>query len=238
MMTQEQREKVNARLSEKLDPAAIRERKGRGKTSLSYVEGHYVIRRLNEIFGFGGWSDDVIEVVQLADLHRTDSEGRPKVEPQFRATVALNVSGLRPDGRDWSTTDVGYGGGDHEKGVKEAVTDALKRCARKLGDGFGLALYEKPDEDGNRTHVAAPEKKAKAPSARAVKAAADDAVEAEVAAVVASIEQAGGDAAKLDEIKGRIKAMKASAGPERFATMVDAWKAAVGARTSEQTKGA
>ena len=129
---------IDAQLAAPLRAEHVRQREGGRGMSLSYVEGHYVIRRLNDIFGFGGW-ESAIE--KLEDLP-ADAKGRP----QCRAIVTLRAG-------SWACSDVGYGGGDHEKACKEAVTDALKRCARNLGDGFGLALYEKPDEDGKRSRV-------------------------------------------------------------------------------------
>jgi recombination DNA repair RAD52 pathway protein len=59
--------------------------------------------------------------------------------------------------------DVGYGDGSdktnpgkaHELAAKEAVTDALKRCAKNLGMSMGLALYDKTQEnvdEGSGTH--------------------------------------------------------------------------------------
>ncbi len=216
------RARVEALLGEKLASEHVRERQGGGGKTLSYVEGIYVIRRLNHIFGYGGWRDSVVEMTQVAD----DAKGKP----QFRAIVELVVAGLGPDGRDWMVSDVGFGSGDHEKGPKEAVTDALKRCARRLGDSLGGSLYEKPDEDGNRSGVAAPEPK-KRPSARAKK---EDAAVPEIELVLAEI-QGASDAASMEAIKQRIVAMKAEIGVEQYAGMVDAWKAKMKFRQSAET---
>ena len=103
-----------------------------------YIEGWHAINEANRIFGFDGWSytTELKEVSQL-----TNANGNIEIGYICKCTVeALGVT----------RQDIGYGSGAakkpgdaHEGAVKEAVTDALKRCLRSYGNVFGLALYDK-----------------------------------------------------------------------------------------------
>ena len=139
-----------ARLSAPLDNAEVSTRQQSGKT-LSYVEGHYCIRKANEIFGPAGWTrrTEQMECVAEREFPGTGKhKGKTGYFVAYRAHC--NVSVKTVDG--WIDTDGwGYGeattyiniGQGHESAVKEAETDAMKRALMRLGDPFGLALYDK-----------------------------------------------------------------------------------------------
>lgn len=104
---------------------------------LSYVEGWYVKDKANEIFGFDGWSMHTHEVVLMGETQ--DAKGTFKVG--YRCKVTITALGVSRDG-------IGFGTGYakcpvecHEKAVKEAETDAMKRAFTSFGDQFGLSLY-------------------------------------------------------------------------------------------------
>jgi len=107
--------------------------------SLSYIEGHHVIREANRIFGYDGWS---VSVESLSLTHcGENAKGNQVVSAQ--ALVVVSALGC-------TRHDVGYGSGvaksiaDANEGAgKEAVTDAMKRAFRTFGDQFGNALYDK-----------------------------------------------------------------------------------------------
>lgn len=133
MITEEQRQKLN----EDLPPDAVAKRQGGGK-QLSYVQGWWVIDRLNEIFGPGGWSYRC-SVERVYD--GTNEKGQYVCTYLGRCVLTVG---------DCVIEDVGAGQGDAtkpgdaiEKAAKEAATDALKRCAKSLGRSMGLALYDK-----------------------------------------------------------------------------------------------
>jgi DNA recombination protein Rad52 len=127
-----------------LDPAVVKPA-GNGVKG-DYIEGWHAINEANRIFGFDGWSytTELKEVSQL-----TNQNGNIEIGYICKCTVeALGVT----------RQDIGYGSGAakkagdaHEGAVKEAVTDALKRCLRSYGNVFGLALYDK-----SRANVSAP----------------------------------------------------------------------------------
>lgn len=166
MLTKEQ----IAKLQEPLAADAVRQREaGKGQT-LDYVDGFYVFDRMNEIFGPGAWGYTMPHgpPTKVAQWEST-KDGKTRTHVAYTATVELYVRGTsgdddtKPDGLRWfdstPVTDVGFGSGidvdpgaAHEKAIKEAVTDAVKRCARTLGRSMGLALYDK-----NKEHVEGPE---------------------------------------------------------------------------------
>jgi DNA recombination protein Rad52 len=119
---------------------------GAGK-KLDYLEGWYVIARLNEVLGQGNWEYG-IKTLQL--VHSGETNGKQTVH--YLATVELKAM---VGGHHAYFSDVGYGDGSdkynigkaHELAAKEAVTDAVKRCAKNLGMSLGLALYDKSQEN-------------------------------------------------------------------------------------------
>lgn len=124
-------------LDEKISREVISKRDGGGGRKLDYLEGWYVIDRLNQVFGHLGWSKEIIDVKLL------DS---PK--PSYLVKVRLTV---KVEGETKITEGYGYGSdksalNPHELAIKEAVTDALKVAAKDLGMSMGLALYDKSQE--------------------------------------------------------------------------------------------
>ncbi|MCM2420281.1 Rad52/Rad22 family DNA repair protein [Streptomyces sp. RKAG293] len=118
----------------------------------SHLEAWDDRRWLNRVFGFGGWSDETLELVCVAQMEI--NPGRWTVI--YRAQVRLTVRTI--DGRTLSTwDDAAMGdsrnqpalGAAHDQAMKTALSQALKRCAVNLGDQFGLSLYN----DGSRAAV-------------------------------------------------------------------------------------
>ena len=135
-----------AALEAPLDPAVVVKPTGQFGPKGDYIEGWHAINEANRIFGFDGWS----YVTELKEVcQATNDKGNIEISYICKCTVeALGVT----------RQDIGYGSGAakkagdaHEGAVKEAVTDALKRCLRTFGNPFGLALYDK-----SRANVSAP----------------------------------------------------------------------------------
>jgi DNA recombination protein Rad52 len=145
-LTSAQIEELRAPLAEN----RIRTRKGRGGGQFQYLAGHDAKRRANEIFGFGRWGAEVVEVVEDALVGVVNDKGTEGWHVAYRAVVRVTVAGCEP------VSDVGYGDGveygpaavatARELAMKEAVTDAMKRALTQYGDQFGLILYAKEDE--------------------------------------------------------------------------------------------
>lgn len=127
-------EEGRAKLKQDLPRGEVKTRSQANQT-LSYVDGRYVIERLNEVFGHDGWSVEYgIPIVIQGD--------RPVIYVQ----VTLRAMGV-------TRGDVGVGlaaknaGDALETAIKAAFTDGLKRAARTLGASVGLALYDKNQND-------------------------------------------------------------------------------------------
>lgn len=156
------REQIEKDLDANIPRDVIEQREGGGSRKLSYLAGWYVIDRMNKIFGADGWSYDVTE---LRCVHQGKIPGKyGEVESaSYVATVQLFAQ-FQGDSNAKRVTDVGFGNGTdksdpgkpHELATKEAVTDAIKRCAKSLGMSLGLALYDKSGEFVDDTPKEAP----------------------------------------------------------------------------------
>jgi recombination DNA repair RAD52 pathway protein len=145
-----------------LNPSRVSKR-SQGGQSLSYLEAWDVKAHLIRIFGFGGWSAEVIESSLAFEEEVKTRSGSDAWSVGYKVTMRLTVFGVaqtvdvrgRRD-RDAVYTEAAVGsavlpsrGDAHDMAVKTAESDALKRCAINLGDQFGLGLY-----DGGSTRAA------------------------------------------------------------------------------------
>lgn len=135
-------EKQNKLLQQDLDRARVASRSQSGM-SLSYLEGYDVIDTANQIFGFDGWSYVVTKLEKVSETK--NAKGNAVIAYIAQVKVSVNAGGDMV-----IKEDVGFGngiskdiGGAYESATKEAVTDALKRALRSLGNQFGNALYDK-----------------------------------------------------------------------------------------------
>ncbi|EPQ52213.1 Rad52/22 double-strand break repair protein [Gloeophyllum trabeum ATCC 11539] len=127
----------------KLGPEFISQRPGPGGgPKLTYAEGWKIINLANEVFGFNGWSSNVVSLT--TDFIDFSEESR-------RYTVGVTAI-VRVTLRDGAFhEDIGYGmlenskskGAALDKCKKEAVTDAIKRALRNFGNLLGNCLYDK-----------------------------------------------------------------------------------------------
>lgn len=129
---------IKEQLETPIPKDCISQRAGGGGIKLSYVSGRYVKQRLNEIFGWDGWSYTVREVKLFPE--------------ECTAFVHLTLTvkcGPRSDdgfGDELYRDGLAYGHGrksaeGFDFAIAEAVTDALKRAAVSLGQNLGLELY-------------------------------------------------------------------------------------------------
>ncbi|KAJ9120757.1 hypothetical protein QFC22_002688 [Naganishia vaughanmartiniae] len=133
---------LQSRLSKKLGPEYITKRPGPGGgPKLSYVEGWKVINLANEVFGFNGWSSQIMSL-------NTDFIDEP-TQGRYNVGISAIIRIILRDGTFHE--DTGYGQCDNTKGKgaaldkakKEAVTDAVKRTLRSFGNVLGNCLYDK-----------------------------------------------------------------------------------------------
>jgi hypothetical protein len=110
-----------AALAREFDPKTeVRQFTGRGGQTFDYIEDETVMDRLDEVLGVGEWSITV-EPISLAD-------GVVKVT-------------LRALGQTFEDFGYASNAGPNAEGLKEAVSDGIRRCGRFLG--IGRYLYRK-----------------------------------------------------------------------------------------------
>ena len=137
-------QKQDDQLKQLLDPKHIKKRQG-----FSYIEGCYTIQRANDIFGYDGWSREMVTPPSLIMVHEVKSSDKP---PRDGWKVAYSCA-YRVRVGSQVVEDIGFGENvsyispieAHETAIKASVTDALKRCLRSFGDQFGNELYDKTD---------------------------------------------------------------------------------------------
>jgi DNA recombination protein Rad52 len=109
---------------------------------LSYVEGWFTIAEANRIFGFDGWDRETLET---SCVWQGRSAGTTACSYTARVRITVRV-GEKCITREGSGFGMGTGttsGEAHEKALKEAETDAMKRALVTFGNRFGLALYDR-----------------------------------------------------------------------------------------------
>lgn len=141
------------KLDEKIPVSAVSQRDGGSGRKLDYLEGQYVIQRMNEVFGHGNWAYDSLVTLIREDVLSKQNKFTKKEETTYSAHYFAKVKLLvkYANGETTEFADYGYGDGSdkvapgkaHELAIKESVTDALKRCCKNLGLSMGLALYDK-----------------------------------------------------------------------------------------------
>jgi DNA repair and recombination protein RAD52 len=133
---------LQSRLEKQLGPEYISSRAGPSGQKVHYLAAEKCIQLANEVFGFNGWSSQIMDVqVDFVDEN-----------PQtFKVSLGLSVI-VRVTLRDGTFhEDVGYGHMENckgkaaafEKAKKEGTTDALKRALRNFGNVLGNCIYDK-----------------------------------------------------------------------------------------------
>ncbi len=114
------------------------------------LAGWDVAAHMNRMFGFGGWEKEILALDLICEKRGTDLGLVDKKNwyVTYRCMLRLRV---RSQGElVCEIDDVATGTAQnqpsladaHDLACKNAVTYALKRCAKDLGDQFGLSLYK------------------------------------------------------------------------------------------------
>lgn len=116
----------------------------------SHVAGWEIAAHLTRMFGFGGWEKEILELTCVAEEHAPEWNDKKNWFVTYRCHLRLRVYdaggflAVQIDDVGTGTSPNLPGRGDaHDFAAKNAVTYALKRCAKDLGDQFGLSLYDK-----------------------------------------------------------------------------------------------
>lgn len=112
--------------------------------SFSYLEGWDVKATLIRVFGFGGFSAEVLNnhIVDQREVE-VGQQKKPGWQVSILSTVRLTI---HQTGAVYTETAIATSsqpslGDAMDMAIKSASTDALKRAATYLGTQFGLSLY-------------------------------------------------------------------------------------------------
>ncbi len=135
-------------LGKPLSRSAVKSREQSGR-KLSYIEGWHVIAEANRIFGFDGWSRETVDLKCVSERERTVGANKA---PGWGVTYIAKVRVTAANNLIREGCGTGHGidrdcGQAHESALKEAETDAMKRALMTFGNPFGLALYDKTQEN-------------------------------------------------------------------------------------------
>ena len=116
---------------------------------MSYVEGYEIRAELNRIFGFGRWSEEVLDQQLICETETKTNAGKAAWNVIYRSRVRLSF--YCPDGSYLGFYDGAHVGENthpvrgeaHGIALTASQTYALRRAAINLGDQFGLSLYNK-----------------------------------------------------------------------------------------------
>ena len=127
---------ILAALSAPFPPEVIRHRVGAGGKDLTWVDARTVAARLDDVLGVSAWDF--------------------AVEPVGETSTVVGILTVRfPDGSVARRQDFGYETGGSGESLKEAASDALRRCASL----FGVARYLYGGERAPASRVSAPTSK-------------------------------------------------------------------------------
>lgn len=133
---------LQSRLEKQLGPEYISSRAGPSGQKVHYLAAEKCIQLANEVFGFNGWSSQIMDV-QVDFVDENPQTG--KVSLGLSVTVRVTL-------RDGTFhEDIGYGHMENSKGKaaafekakKEGTTDGLKRALRNFGNVLGNCIYDK-----------------------------------------------------------------------------------------------
>ncbi len=131
----------NKALSAKLNAKHVKTRKKDGIT-LSYIEGWHAIAEANRIFGFDGWNRETVRS-QCVWQGWKNGKNTCSYTAQVRVSVQAGDNTIYREGSGSGSGSGTTPGEAHEKALKEAETDSMKRALSTFGNPFGLALYDK-----------------------------------------------------------------------------------------------
>lgn len=117
----------------------------------SHVPAYDVVAHLTRMFGFEGWDKEILDlrcVHEHAGHHAKADKKGYYVTYLCRMRLTIfdqhgNVAKVVEDVATGSASNMPEIGDAHDFAAKNAVSYAIKRCAKDLGDQFGLSLYNK-----------------------------------------------------------------------------------------------
>jgi DNA repair and recombination protein RAD52 len=164
-MSSDQKSTIRDELLKPLPPEAVQQR----PDGFSYIDQTYVVPEANRIFGYDGWSCEVLVAPHIIDKFARDvdewedevGEGGKKTGKRKKTgrkttnhvavvvcTVRVTVGGVHKDGEGACTAEAPIDSYANalETAFKGAVTDGMKRAFILLGERFGIALYDRKNK--------------------------------------------------------------------------------------------
>ena len=144
MLTKEQRET----LLRPINPIRVLQLKGQ-----SHLPSYDVVAHLTRVFGYEGWDKELINLWLISEV-ATQTDGKWRYTVTYGCTMRLTIYALPgeltrqrvkkiEEGATGSAINQPSLGDAHDFAMKNSMSYALKRCAKDLGDQFGLSLYDK-----------------------------------------------------------------------------------------------
>lgn len=142
--------KQRAYLLKSINPRRVLESQGQKHLPAFDVEAY-----LTRFFGFEGWDREILELWLIAEdskVTQNDKHEITRVGWTVTYGCRLRLTIRNPEGEVVKVTDgcatgsannLPLRGDAHDFAMKNADSYALKRCAKALGDQFGLSLYNK-----------------------------------------------------------------------------------------------
>jgi recombination DNA repair RAD52 pathway protein len=116
-----------------------------------------VVAHLTRVFGFEGWDKEIVSIDLVDETLETYTRGSQEKQGwniTYRCLMRLtirdpehNVMKVVEEGACGSANHIPSKGEAHDFAYKNAISYALKRCAKDLGDQFGLSLYNQGSTD-------------------------------------------------------------------------------------------
>lgn len=137
--SREEELQMGMELTEDTTPRDVRSRPGPGGKKLTYMPGWKSVDVANRIFGFNGWSSQVMSL-RINSCRETTAK-RWNVCVSCTVRVTLKDGSFHEDRGNGSAENYKSEGEALMLAEKEAVTDARKRALKNFGNRLGLSLY-------------------------------------------------------------------------------------------------
>lgn len=123
------------------------ERVMRDGKGFSHLAAWDVRRTMNQIFGFGAWSAETLQMDLVSEREVTQRNGKQGWNVVYRAQCRVSIQGDNYEPcvyTEWAAGDATNPtlADAHDQAIKTAESQAFKRCTVNLGDQFGLSLYD------------------------------------------------------------------------------------------------
>src|SRR4051812_10368709 len=114
-----------AQLSAKLDASCVK----KNAKGFDHIEGWHAIAEANRIFGFDGWSREIVSLKSLHDPYQNEKQNwAVSYSCTVRITAGIGENKVIRDGSGFGSGFDKQVGAAHESALKEAETDAMKRA--------------------------------------------------------------------------------------------------------------